>query len=125
MDTLKNEIKERLKEALRELNLDIKKTAKKLDSTDSRVMNLRGGHQKITPDIALEVEDKLNINATWLIFGRGEMFLPPKMDIKKEEEELNKKTMSNEDFIKYLRKRDKDLEEVKKELEELRANQKK
>lgn len=111
MEDLQKEIKNRFRVVMTHLNLEIKDICDALGFGESKVKNLRTGHQQITPEIALQLENKYFINASWLIFGKGEMMLP-KFDI-----DDSKVKISNEEILKLLTDRESFLEEIKKETE--------
>lgn len=116
MEDLQKEIKNRFRVAMTSLNLEIKDICEALEFGESKVKNLRTGHQQITPEIALQLENKYFINASWLIFGKGEMILP-KFDIEEVKEKI-----SNEEILKLLENRESFLEELKKETELIKSS---
>lgn len=109
MEDLQKEIKNRFRVAMTFLNLEIKDICDTLGFGESKVKNLRTGHQQITPEIALQLEDKYFINASWLIFGKGEMILPS-FDIGEKKQKI-----SNEEILKKLEERESFIEELRKE----------
>lgn len=109
MDDLQKEIKNRFRVAMAYLNLEIKDICEALEFGESKVKNLRTGHQQITPEIALQLENKYFINASWLIFGKGEMILP-KFDIGEAKEKI-----SNEEILKKLQDRENLIQEMTEE----------
>jgi hypothetical protein len=113
MDNLQREIKIRLRKILDELNKDIKTVSKDMKYTESKVKGLRSGNQFITPEIALDFENLYFINASWLIFGRGEKLIP-KFNIGQFDEKLK---LTNQEILEKLKARDVFLDEIKKENE--------
>lgn len=114
MENLQKEIKQRLRKILDEIDKSIKDVSLDMKYTESKVKGLRSGNQFITPEIAIEFENIYFINASWLIFGRGEKFIP-KFDIGEVKEKI-----SNEDILKKLEERESFIEELKKETQFLK-----
>ena len=109
MENLQREIKVRLRKILDEMDKSIKDVATDMNYSESKIKGLRTGNQFITPEIAIEFENKYFINASWLIFGRGERFIP-KFDISEDKQKI-----SNEEILKKLEERESFIEELKKE----------
>lgn len=114
---MKNDIAKRFKSVLHIKDYSYKEASTLLDGLSSQQINdMANGIKKITPEIALLIEEKLNINPIWLIFGRGEM-IEAKMDIG----ENCKEFMNDENFDakKYLSKQNEMIDEMRKQNEEL------
>ena len=65
----------RFKEIRKELNLTQKEFSEKLGFKDKLSNMIEAGRQKVTPEIALKIEDKFGISGWWLLTGRGEKYL--------------------------------------------------
>lgn len=111
MENLQKDIKQRLRKVLDEMDKSIKDVSIDMDYSESKVKGLRTGNQQITPEIAIEFENIYFINASWLIFGRGEKFIP-KFSIDEPKEKI-----SNEQILELLETRESSLEDIKKEIE--------
>lgn len=68
---------DRLKIALKKLNVNLNDLSEKIDMPISKVRHLSAGNKKITPEIAELIETKLGISASWILFGTGDMFDKP------------------------------------------------
>lgn len=110
MDNLQKEIKQRLRKILDEMDKSIKDVSLDMKYTESKVKGLRSGNQFITPEIAIEFENMYFINASWLIFGRGDKFIP-KLNIQSEPQNR----ISNEEILKKLEERENLIQEIKDE----------
>jgi len=86
--------------------------AKDMGWGEQKVKFLANGRQNITPDIALELEEKFGIDPCWLIFGRGNMY-PPKMSL---DDEAIKTDDEINDTLKLLKQ---EIADIKKEQEKL------
>lgn len=110
----------RLKTACASLNLKIDDVVKIMGYSASKLKSLRNANQTITPEIAMEFEVKLKINASWLIFGRGEMLIT-KMnldsDLVNNEKSLK---LSKNEVLKKLEDREKSIDFIKDEIEEMK-----
>ncbi len=84
--------------------------------SEQQIKDMANGNKKITPEIAVEFEEKYFLNATWLIFGRGDMYIP-KFDLGIEN---NTKDMTNEEILETLEKREQNIESIRKEIQELK-----
>jgi len=61
---------------IREENKMLQKDFAKVLSLKTRqITEIERGNQKMTIEIALDIEDKFNINMRWLLSGRGEKYL--------------------------------------------------
>lgn len=116
MENLQREIKVRLRKILDEMDKSIKDVTTDMNYSESKIKGLRTGNQFITPEIAIEFENRYFINASWLIFGRGEKFIP-KFDIKEDKEKI-----TNEQILKILQDRESFIEEIKKETELIKSS---
>ena len=66
-------IYDRYKKALDYIGLKQIPLSSKLGVPLNEIKNMSSKKKKVTPEFALLLEDKFNINPVWLIFGRGEM----------------------------------------------------
>lgn len=105
----------RLREAFVKCNITTKEAAAQIKYPEQKIRDLKNGKQKITPEIALELENVFKINAVWLIFGRGDIFIP-KFDLEKP----NATILSNDEILDTLKKREKEQEVILEELKQLR-----
>ncbi len=67
----------RLKNALKKLNMNLVDLSEKIDMPISKVRHLSAGNKKITTEIAELIEAKTGISASWLLLGNGDMFDKP------------------------------------------------
>ena len=66
----------RLKEVRTEKKFTQKEFAEILNLTNWQVVkNIEIGTRKISPEIAIKIEDEFNINLRWILTGRGEKYL--------------------------------------------------
>ena len=65
----------RFKEIRTDNKLTQEEFANKLNLKQAKVREIEGGRQKILIEIAIELEDKFNINLRWLLSGRGNKYL--------------------------------------------------
>lgn len=118
MENLQKEIKQRFRKILDEMDKSIKDVSSDMNYSESKVKGLRSGNQFITPEIAIEFENFYYINASWLIFGRGEKFIP-KFDIGQSNE---KTKLTNKEILEKLEFRDALIDEMKKESELIKSS---
>ena len=64
---------ERIKEARKYAGLTQEKFGDKIGLKQSQIRDIESGKQKVSVDIAEEIEKNFNICAVWLIFGKGQM----------------------------------------------------
>ncbi len=112
---MKNDIANRFKFYKQTSNLQYKEIADKFENiTLQQIKDMANGNKNITPELALQLEEKLGINPIWLIFGRGEM-IEAKIDLgvnaNIEKENFNAK--------EYLEKQNEFLIQLQKDNEEL------
>ena len=67
----------RLKDALKKLNMNLLDLAEKIDMPITKVRHLSAGNKKMTAEIAELIESKIGISASWLLLGTGDMFDKP------------------------------------------------
>ena len=68
---MNDKITERYNEALTKLKIKNKDICEKFTYTPTKASDIKTGKNKITPEFALELEDKFGINPCWLFFGKG------------------------------------------------------
>jgi len=109
-------ILERLKTAMNTKKINIKEFSKIFEVTYAVARAIFDGRKKITPELALEIEEKLNIDAVWLIFGKGDM-TTVRMDLG----ENSRAFMLGDDFdaLSYLEKKSKIMDEAMRLIGEL------
>ncbi len=69
---------ERIKKIRQFFNLTQKEFAEKLDFTHAKIRDLEVGHLKVTAEIAILLEKKLNINLRWTLLEEEPMFIKNK-----------------------------------------------
>lgn len=72
------EINERFKLIRKQLGFTQKSFASELNKTEMMIQYYEYGKRNITLKLALELQQKFNINSDWLINGTGSMFLDEK-----------------------------------------------
>jgi plasmid maintenance system antidote protein VapI len=115
-------IHERLRKALKYKKYTHKEAGILLGFTETKVRDLANDRQKLTPEIALQIEDKLGINPVWLIFGRGDM-IEAKMDLG-DKKLSNSEKYGTEDAEEILKQKEKIKAEIMQEVKELLKNSK-
>ncbi len=94
----------RLKDFIKTTRLNYLEFGEKIGYSEAKVKMLANGKQRITPDIALEIEEGYKVNPCWLIFGRGSM-IPVGFDLSEDAElgsSTAKPTMTNEELTKMM-----------------------
>lgn len=96
------ETRTRFKDFLNNCDLKNKDIAIVLSFGIQKISDLKNGKQRITPEIALLLEDKFNVNPVWLIFGRGAMY-NIKMDLGVDDTNKticnNNSSLNDEEFL--------------------------
>jgi plasmid maintenance system antidote protein VapI len=115
-------IHNRLKELLKHKRYTQKEFGILLGFSAQQVTDMINGRKTVTPEIALQIEDKLGINPVWLIFGRGEM-IEAKMDLGVEKLS-NSEKYGTEDADEILKQKEKIKAEIMQEVKELLKNSK-
>jgi plasmid maintenance system antidote protein VapI len=83
MDTLKSNIAKRLKLARNAMGITQEMFAAPLNMKQNNIKAMETTEEKaITPDIALRIEEAHGINASWLLLGRGDMFVSKESEAK-------------------------------------------
>lgn len=77
-----------------------------MECSVQKIKNLGSGKQKVTIDLALELEKKFNLNPCWLVFNQGEMYHPSM--------KLGVDEMSEDETQAQIQKIKKDIEDMKK-----------
>ena len=67
-------IGERLKEVRTDLKLKQRELAEKLDMKQFKIQDMESGKQKVTAEIAEQIETLFNISGWWLLTGKGEKY---------------------------------------------------
>jgi DNA-binding XRE family transcriptional regulator len=65
----------RFKEFMLRHDINNDDVAQKMSWNKQKVTDLKGGKVKISPQLALEFEEKFKLNPCWLFFGRGSMII--------------------------------------------------
>ncbi len=104
----------RLGKAIKFLDLSQKDFADILGFNKQKITDLVNGKQNITDEIALLLEEKVNINKYWLLFNEGSMFASKNKDLKLLQEESNKNLIINkiDELEKSFLKRIKELKSL-------------
>ncbi len=103
----------RFKEAMKSIDLKQEEIAKKLDMSIYDLRNIITKKKKVTPELALKLEEEFKINPCWLIFGRGVMTSNVGFDL-------------SGTFVKPINEEERDytLEQVMQRLEQLEDDKK-
>ena len=80
MGITQKEILLRLKQFAKEKNLNQAKISKNLRLTGSALSTIFTGKSKLTPQFAMLLELKYNINPEWLLEGKEPMYLPANLN---------------------------------------------
>jgi phage repressor protein C with HTH and peptisase S24 domain len=73
---------ETFKEFKKYHNISQQDLADRLKISKSTIRNIEAGNQKIPLELAEKIEQEYNVNARWLLFGKGEMLLDQKINEK-------------------------------------------
>ena len=101
----------RIKEVREMLGLTQAAFGERLGFKWSKIKDIETGKQKLTPEIAIDIEKKFSIDFKWLLIGEGKMMKPRQTSIKDGVEEYvgNQKRSSVVDRINMV------LEEMSEE----------
>lgn len=106
---MKNEISTRFKEVMIKIGISNKDIAVKCGITEIKVSDLRTGKNKISPELALQLEKYFKINPCWLIFGRGNMTIDDGFDLDGKDNKL----MSYDELYKKVDELSDSVNEIK------------
>lgn len=104
---------ERFQNAINYIGLKQDVLAEKIGMSVYDLRNILTKKKKITPEIALKLEEHFNINPCWLIFGRGNM----KVDIGFELNKSETKPISNDELVKRINDLSNAVNEIKEKYE--------
>jgi transcriptional regulator with XRE-family HTH domain len=78
-------VRDRIKAIRTKLMLSQKEFGKRIYASQSLLTEIEVGHRKVNARIVQLIVSQYNVNKEWLLTGKGEMFIAPPPDIKKEQ----------------------------------------